>query len=294
MKNKIRNTFISYLQEYISKKYSKSSKAYGNSLIRKSIGGRNYFLTRKDREEIKRKKRENKKGVKRLVRNRKNKDELYRVTHLTNEGDWEDAQAIRERWIAFWENEMTEAQKIQFMHWFKKKIAIQKVNGKKQWTAFQGLAHLYKRMETLSNIYFNKGTLNTSQWMFVREMSEFFGDILTSRAITPTTIEEVKDEKEGWKYPNKPSSWIIKFRYEGERHANSKGILRVLMKRGKMAYPFYNFPYELYVMLTYLTTSLGEYWWEKWLWRYSSNPTKYSKFAYRKNQEKLDKFIRSR
>lgn len=293
MKNKVRDLFSKYLKEYLTKNYSKSSQAYSNSLIRKTIGGRNYFLSKKEKERLRKERERKRRNFLRKKRKNETTKEYWPRSRSGNNW-WESIADIRRRWIYIWENEMTEAQKIQFMNWFLKKIAIQKANGKKQWTAFQGLAYLYKRMEFLSNTYFAKGNLNPLQWQFVKEMSEFFGDILTGRSLVGLSPSEKKEELLGWKYPNKPSSWLIKFRYEGERGKDKKGILRVIMKRGKIAYPFFNFPYTLYVMLTYLTTSLGKYWWEQWLWRFSDNPNKYSKFAYKGNQEKLNKFIEGR
>lgn len=268
MSKKPKDIFLKYLEQYVSKSAKKEAtknKTYSKSIVRKTIGGKNIFKSPKEiREERTKKKKKEKKEV-----------------------GW------KTDWYEFWLS-MSETQKEQFLKWFTKKISFQSALGKKAWTTAQGLSFLYRRMEDLSASYFNKqGRLTKKQWDFVREMSEFFGDIF-GRAQLATTLQEKKEIMTGWMRPNKPSSWIIRFRYEGEKGKDGKGMLRVLMKRGKSVYTFFNFPYVIYVLLTYLKTSLGEYWWKQWLWKYSDNPSKYRKFGYKRNMEKLGKFLGAR
>lgn len=265
MSKKPKDIFLQHLKEYVIKKKIKQDKAYSKSIVKKTIGGKDIFKSAKERKEERRD-------------NRKKKSKGY------NE---------KTDWYEFWLS-MSETQKEQFLKWFTKKISFQSALGKRPWTTSQGLSFLYRRMEDLSASYFNKqGRLTKQQWDFVREMSEFFGDIF-GRAQLATTLQQKKEIMTGWMRPNKPSGWIIRFRYEGEKGKDGKGLLRVLMKRGKGVYTFFNFPYVIYVLLTYLKTSLGEYWWKKWLWKYSDNPSKYRKFGYKRNAEKLEKFLGAR
>lgn len=62
------------------------------------------------------------------------------------------------------------------------------------------------------------------------------------------------------------SSWIKSATYQ-----KSTKIMRVTMIRGKLDYPFYNVPIHIWVHLTTLPSHAGTYWWDKWLWQYSTN-----------------------
>lgn len=281
------------LAEQFQNSLGRKERAYSKKLVKKTIGGKDIFKSRKDKLEEEKEERQKSWFRKKKRKSREREYGIKKRRGLRGTTpSWENKHGYK------WDN-LTYEQKKQFMEWYFMKYHIQRNNGKKPWTIPQAFGHVMKRIETISNSYFNlKRPLTFEQKLFVKQLSLFFGDLLIGMSLvtsgTPETAKDRQERKMGWMKPRKPSSWIIKFRYSGDTSPEGKGLLRVVMKRGKMAYPFYNFPYWEYILLVYHKGSLGKYWWAQWLWKYSSNPNKYLKFAYKNNYEKLEKFIGSK
>lgn len=68
------------------------------------------------------------------------------------------------------------------------------------------------------------------------------------------------------------SSWIISASYQ-----SIGKVMSVRMVRGTADYLFHNVPKWVWVHLTTLPSHAGKWWWDKWIWKYSSNSAKWNK-----------------
>lgn len=243
------------------------TRAYNKAVARKLFGGKDIF---KSKEEIDWEKYEKKK----------------------RNGGW---TLDRKWWLNYWVN-LPAAKKNQFRRWFANKLYKQTSLGKKPWTRIQGLTHVLNRMEYLSERFFTGKKLTKTQWDFIYQFTEWFGDIFNhTQLVVGNKTKTMPSGRTKWQTPKKKSGWIIRYRYEGYIGKDGKGMLYVLMKRGKMVYPFYNVPYVEYILMTHVRTSLGKYWWEKWLWKYSANKLRaIKKFSYSRRMAQFEKFLESR
>lgn len=172
---------------------------------------------------------------------------------------------------------LSESQKKQFRQWFREK-AMSQARVARSFTFESELRKIQARVTRISNKYFlAKKQLTKSEKEFVSTFSEFFGDLENKQGAKLSRNATHKGH--GW-YVTR-SSWLLSFKYEGEKGKDKKGELFTRMIRSGKVYVFPNFPYVEFVMLKNCTGSIGKYWWNKWLWRYSTNSSKYSKYWFK-------------
>lgn len=173
---------------------------------------------------------------------------------------------------------LSEGQKKQFREWFRTK-AMNQSRVARSFNFEHELRKIQARVKRISNKYFvERKKLTKQEWDFIFEFSEFFGDVDYTQKRQTRVLRKTKGRVQ-W-YHTK-SSWLLAFKYEGESGKDKKGTLFVKMIRGKMIYPFPGFPYVEYVMLKNVTGSIGKYWWKKWMWRYSTNASRFGKYWYK-------------
>lgn len=185
--------------------------------------------------------------------------------------------AINKMWKS-----LSEAQKKQFREWFRNK-ALSQSRVARSFTLEHELRKVQARATRISNKYFlGKKKLTKQEWEFVKNFSEFFGELDNRKGAKATNA---KHSRGGW-YITK-SSWLLSFKYSGEKGKGKKGNLACTMIRAKgKIYNFPKFPYEEYVLLKNCSGSIGTYWWKQWLWRYSTNPTRWKKYWYKGRRRK--------
>lgn len=203
---------------------------------------------------------------------KKQKEPIEKKSHYVPRERKVKEYAINKMWKS-----LSEAQKKQFREWFRKK-ALSQSRVARSFTLENELRKIQSRVTRISNKYFlGKKKLSKQEWEFVANFSEFFGELDNKKAAKPLNV---KHGGNGW-YVTK-SSWLLRFKYEGKKGKNEKGNLAVIMIRGNgKIYNFPAFPYMEYVLLKNCSGSIGKYWWKQWLWRYSTNPTKWNKYWYK-------------
>ncbi len=123
--------------------------------------------------------------------------------------------------------------------------------------------------------------MTNPHWRYGRQFAEFkkmlnqiLDKYITTNRLSPTNrkllkvAEKLFIPESGWtKYAPLRSSWLIVAKYN-----KPKKQLVVKMVRGKQAYHFYRVPPWAYIALIVKIGNVGTYWWNKWYWRWSSNP----------------------
>lgn len=172
---------------------------------------------------------------------------------------------------------LSESQKKQFREWFRQK-AMSQARVARSFTFENELRKLQARVTRISNKYFlARKQLTRSEKEFVATFSEFFGEMENKKGAK--LLKNATHKGYGWFVTR--SSWLLRFKYEGEKGKDKKGELLTKMVRSGKIYVFPNFPYVEYVLLKNCSGSIGKYWWNKWLWRYSTNSSKYSKYWFK-------------
>lgn len=184
---------------------------------------------------------------------------------------------VREYVVTKMWKSMSDTQKKQFREWFRKQ-AMSQARVARSFTLENELRKLQRKVTRISNKYFvNRKKLTKSELDYITTFSEFFGE--TDNPIGAKPIGVAAPKREPW-YRTR-SSWLLAFRYIGEKGKNENGNLMCRMIRSNKTYHFPNFPYVEYVLLKNCSGSIGKYWWKKWLWRYSTNPTRWNKYWYK-------------
>lgn len=184
---------------------------------------------------------------------------------------------------------LSKAQQQQFREWFRTK-AMSQSRVARSFTFENELRRINRRVKQISTKYFiEKKKLTQAEWKFIEFYSEFFGDISYTKG--GKQVLRKHKLKVPWE---KGNSFILRYRYLGEANGKAKGNLQTIMKRGKAIYNFPNFPYVEYVMLKNVNGNIGKYWWDKWLWKYSTSSSRYRKFAFKGRVKQFEEFLARR
>lgn len=242
--------------------FTNGKSSIGKSIIYQTLGGYDLFGDVKDL----------KKQVQDNEQPKKKKSYYVKKEKTVKE------YAINKLWKSLSEN-----QKKQFREWFRKK-AMSQARVARSFTLEHELRKVQARVTRISNKYFlGKKPLTKQEWEFISNFSEFFGELDNRKGAK--LQNNIKHSGGGW-YKTK-SSWLLSFQYKGEKGKGKKGNLAVNMIRSKgKIYNFPRFPYEEFVMLKNCSGSIGTYWWKQWLWRYSTNPNRFSKYWYKGRRRK--------
>lgn len=148
----------------------------------------------------------------------------------------------------------------------------------------QQLKLIINKVDRIAKKYYSTGKLTKGDKAFITKFQAFFSEDLLAH----THKNKVKVEKRGGYreppkiYPKNESSWIKWFSYKGKKKGeNANGMLRVRMQpddprpRQYPVYMFPNFPYVEYILLCHVGGSIGEWWWKKYLWKYSAKTRMY-------------------
>lgn len=183
---------------------------------------------------------------------------------------------------------LTTEQKLQFKEFIVNKLLDRANQGKENkwdkgfsWWEKQQLKQVIDRVKKISVKYFSTGKLTAEQERYVKTFSAFFSDELLASTNKNVRVEKPKDKtpdkitKPNKIFPKK-ASWIRWFYYIGNtkgESANGRLYIRMQPKEKRpREYPVYiypNFPYVEYIMLCYVSGSIGKYWHNRWLAMYS-------------------------